>query len=272
MLPLAVALSETSRHARLMDNQSASASSAGEDSSDRTLVEATLAGDSDALAILHRRYYLRIYRLALVRCNRAHDAEDIAAETFVRAITHLAAYRFQGESLFPWLARIATNLAADERRRNRGLTFVSLDGNSASDAVAALIDALPGSSPDPHRVAEQHEVRVLVRAAIASLPADQADAILLRFLGDLSLREIAAALGKTEGAIKSLLHRAIGNLRAALSSGDAAAAVFGHVAREGRAREEGQTAWDTRNSTGTASIPRGDAKLNRRPAATVSGR
>ncbi len=195
---------------------------------DRQLVEQTLAGNTEAFAVLHRRYYVRVYRLALLRCQNPSDAEDIAAETFVRAITHLTAYRFRSESLFPWLSRICTNLVADRGRR--GAPVLSLD-TPAAGGLRALLEGLPGDAPDPHQVAEQHEVRSLVRSAVAALPPDQADAVVLRFAGELSLKEIAAALGKTEGAVKALLHRAMIGLRKALLEGAREAEVFSHLRR-----------------------------------------
>lgn len=198
--------------------------------SDRRLVERTLTGDREAFALLHRRYYGRVYRLALVRCRSAQDAEDVASETFVRAISHLSSYRFQGETLFPWLSRIASNLMVDQGRRQHGASFVSLDGGDAAEGVRALIEGLKSDAPDPHALAERQEAQALVRAAIAALPGDQADAILLRFAGDMPLKEIALAMNRTEGAIKSLLHRALVNLRRSLTSGEVDTAVFGHVA------------------------------------------
>jgi RNA polymerase sigma-70 factor (ECF subfamily) len=200
-----------------------------EEASDQRLVEATLGGSEAALAVLHRRYYARVYRVALVRCRHAQDAEDVASETFVRAIQHLSGYRFQGDSLFPYLARIASNLIADQGRKARGVSFISLEGGSASDAVRAMIESLPSDpAGDPQRLVERQEVRAMVRAAIAALPDDQADAVLLRFGGDMPLKEIAEALHKSEGAVKSLLHRALNNLRRSLSNGETAAALFGH--------------------------------------------
>ncbi len=195
---------------------------------DRHLVERTLAGDRDAFAVLHRRYYARIFRLAVLRCGSASDAEDIASETFIRAITHLPSYRFQGESLFPWLSRICLNLVADRGRARAQATLVSLDA-PAGNSLRALLDALPGDLPDPHVVAERHEVQALVRAAVANLPPDQMNAVVLRYVGDLPLKEIAGALGKTEGAIKSLLHRATVGLRKALLAGAREAEVFGDL-------------------------------------------
>ena len=182
--------------------------------SDRVLVERTLAGDSEAFSQLHRRYYARVFRHALFRCRTTADAEDVAAETFVKAVHYLPQYRFQGESLLPWLCRIATNLVIDQGRRAHGQAPLSLE--SAADDVRALMENLHDSGPSPHELAERHETQALIRAAVATLPSDQADAILLRFGGDLSIQEIAIALGRTEGAIKSLIHRGLVNLRKTL--------------------------------------------------------
>jgi RNA polymerase sigma-70 factor, ECF subfamily len=195
---------------------------------DRQLVERTLAGDTEAFAHLHKRYYARVYRLALFRTRNAQDAEDIASETFLRAIAHLPSYRFQGESLFPWLSRIATNLVTDMGRRGAGVTLVSLDA-STSDGVRTLIEGLRGDGPDPRELAERHETQAFLRAAVAALPHDQGDAILMRFLGDMPLKEIGAAMGRTEGAIKSLLHRGLVNLRRALVQQEEQAERFGQT-------------------------------------------
>lgn len=212
-----------------------------QDATDRVLVAQALSGNGEAFAALHRRYYARVYRLALLRCRSVADAEDVASETFVRAIAHLPAFRFQGESLFPWLSRIASNLAADLGRKSTGVTLVSLD-NQTVESVRALLESLPGDTPDPHTLAERSETQALLRAAVAALPSDQADAILLRFGGDLPLKEIAVALGRSEGAIKSLLHRGLVGLRKMLLSG----------ANEAGALEQMRHRTDiTVNSTGT---------------------
>ena len=213
-----------------------------QDATDRVLVAQALSGNGEAFAALHRRYYARVYRLALLRCRSVVDAEDVASETFVRAIAHLPAFRFQGESLFPWLSRIASNLAADLGRKSAGVTLVSLD-NQTVESVRALLESLPGDMPDPHTLAERSETQALLRAAVAALPSDQADAILLRFGGDLPLKEIAVALGRSEGAIKSLLHRGLVGLRKMLLSG----------ANEAGALEQMRHRADiTVNSTGTS--------------------
>lgn len=178
---------------------------------DKALVQRTLAGDSEAFTLLHRRYYARVYRHALFRCRTTADAEDIAAETFVKAVHYLPQYRFRGESLLPWLCRIATNLVIDQGRRNHGQPPLSLEG--AAEDVRTLMESLHDEGPNPHELAERHETQSLIRAAIATLPEDQAHVILLRFGGDLSILEISHELGRTEGAVKSLIHRGLVNLR-----------------------------------------------------------
>ena len=199
---------------------------------DRELVTRTLAGDKDAFAGLHRKYYARVFRHALYRTRNTQDAEDVAAETFVRAVAHLATYRFpmragsnaQAESLYPWLARIATNLILDQGRRFSAPT-VSLDSGSAG-GVRTYIENLQSDTPDPHTLAARQETQTYLRTAIATLPHEQGEAILLRFGGDLPLKEIALALGKTEGAVKSLLHRALANLRKTLCEAEDEATQF----------------------------------------------
>jgi RNA polymerase sigma-70 factor (ECF subfamily) len=202
----------------------------GEERTDRDLASRTLQGDRKAFATLHKRYYARIFRLSLFRCRSQADAEDIASETFVRAIAHLPGYRFQGESLYPWLSRIANNLVADLGRKNAGAITLSLDTASA-EGVRAYLENLPGGAPDPHVLAERQEMQESLRAAISRLSADQSEAVLLRFGGDLSLKEIGSAMNKSEGAIKSLLHRALIHLRRELISTEQEAVKFQHWRR-----------------------------------------
>jgi RNA polymerase sigma-70 factor (ECF subfamily) len=228
---------------------------AAEEQPDRRLVERTLAGETEAFAVLHRRYYGRVYRLALYRTRSIPEAEDIAAETFVRAIAHLGSYRFQGESIYPWLSRIASNLIADQGRRIAGATLVSLEGSV--EGVRAYLEGLSSNAPDPHALAERQETQALLRSAIAALPGDQADAVLLRFGGDLPLKEIALAMGKTEGAIKSLLHRGLVNLRRTLIHEEQAAQQFGErrartnqtAATEAEQAQQRQQPWRQRTTS-----------------------
>src|SRR5207249_2189863 len=105
----------------------------------------------------------------------------------------------------PWLHRIAHNLLVDQARGRPPGGTVSLDAPT-SDELSTFLEQLPDTSPSPQELVERHEVQELVRQAIHRLPTDQADAVTYRFLADLSIREIARALNRSEGAVKSLLH------------------------------------------------------------------
>lgn len=193
-----------------------------EGASDLALVSAAQNGSGDAFAALHARYYKRIYHLAFLKTNNAGDAEDVASETFVRALGSLSRFKFTADrtggraSLYPWLHRIAVNLVIDSARQRPPSGVVSLDAPVVKGMRTLLGEHLPSGEtvPSPQEIVERREVQQLVRSAIAALPADQGDALIYRFLGDLSVREMAPLLRRSESAVKSLLHRATVALRA----------------------------------------------------------
>lgn len=188
--------------------------------SDQMLVRAAQRGDGQAFAALHQRYYSRIYRLAYLKTNNAADAEDVASETFLRALSSLPRFDFKGAgggatSIYPWLHRIAINLIVDSCRQRPPSSVVSLDAPLIEGMRDLLGDRLSdaNSGMSPQEIVERHEVQQLVRSAIGALPADHSDVLIYRFLGDLSLREISTQMQRSESAIKSLLHRATVALR-----------------------------------------------------------
>ena len=187
----------------------------GAEASDAALIAAAQRGDVKAFGALHTRYYTRIYHLAYLKTNNAQDAEDVASETFIRALANLSRFRLKDDvaSFYPWLHRIAINLIVDGNRRRPPSGVVSLDAPIIAGIRLLLESHLPGAGPTPQEIAERHEVQQLVRSAIAALPEDQGDVLIYKFLGDLSLREIAPLLSRSEAAAKSLLHRAVVNLR-----------------------------------------------------------
>jgi len=188
---------------------------------DQMLVRAAQRGDGQAFAALHARYYSRIYRLAYLKTNNAADAEDVASETFLRALASLPRFDFkatngQAASLYPWLHRIAINLIVDSCRQRPPSSVVSLDAPLIEGMRDLLGDRLPGaaSAMSPQEIVERNEVQQLVRSSIAALPSDHSEVLIYRFLGDLSLKEISLEMRRSESAIKSLLHRATVALRA----------------------------------------------------------
>lgn len=187
--------------------------------SDMALVAAAQHGSAEAFAKLHARYYRRIYHLAHLKTNNPSDAEDVASETFIRALAGLRRFRFgagSGQtSLYPWLHRIAVNLIIDSARQRPPSGVLSLDAPIAHGVRQLLSDRIitEYGAPSPQEIVERHEVQQLVRSAIAALPPDQGDALIYRYLGDLTAQEMAPLLQRSDGAVKSLLHRAMVGLR-----------------------------------------------------------
>jgi RNA polymerase sigma-70 factor (ECF subfamily) len=183
------------------------------EASDRALVDRAKDGDAEAFGALHDRYYGRIYRLAYLKTGNAEEAQDVASETFCRALQHLPRYQFRRtESLYPWLHRIATNLMVDASRARPAGGVISLDA-ALGEELGSFLEQLPDPGPPAQEVVERKEVQALVQEAIRRLPTDQGDAVSYRFMADMSIKEIARALNRSEGAVKSLLHRALVSLR-----------------------------------------------------------
>jgi RNA polymerase sigma-70 factor (ECF subfamily) len=171
-----------------------------------SLVPRCQRGDRAAVEALYALYADRIYRYLLARVGDAEPAADLTTEVFVRMIGQLAGFRLNRErpaaSFSAWLYRIAANLAADHHRRRRRFVQVSLD--------PAL--PLPAREPGPDAVAEQHEAAAQLAQALQGLSEEQRLVVIGKFVEGMSNPEVAAWLGKTEGAVKSLQHRALQTL------------------------------------------------------------
>ena len=137
--------------------------------SDAALIAAAQRGDAAAFGTLHARHYKRIYHLAYLKTNNAQDAEDVASETFMRALASLSRFRLKTDpqspavSFYPWLHRIALNLIVDGHRQRPPSGVVSLDAPVIAGMRALLDSQLPGGSLSPQEVVERHEVQQLVR-------------------------------------------------------------------------------------------------------------
>jgi RNA polymerase sigma-70 factor (ECF subfamily) len=175
--------------------------------SEAELIERAKA-DPEAFGVLYERYVDRIYNYIYYRVGNHHDAEDLTARTFFRALDHMDQYEDRGVPFSAWLYRIAHNLVANWHRDRSRRRLISLDG---------LIRL---AEPDhaPEREVERQETYELLRAAIRRLPADRQQLLILKFVERLSNAEIGRVMGKTEGAIKSLYHRTLIALREDLQS------------------------------------------------------
>jgi RNA polymerase sigma-70 factor, ECF subfamily len=156
---------------------------------------------------LYRAHLRDVYSYAYYRIGNHHDAEDITEQTFLQAYRHFerAQRESNGRPLRPWLIRIAHNLAANHYRDRSRKPQTHLD------------DAAILSAPlDTERVVEEREEVKEVLSGVSKLPDDRREALIMRFALDMDNREIARAMGRSEGATKVLIHRAIRQLEQGL--------------------------------------------------------
>jgi RNA polymerase sigma-70 factor, ECF subfamily len=152
---------------------------------------------------LYRAHLRDVYSYAYYRIGNHHDAEDLTEQTFLQAYRHFERARREsdGRPLRPWLIRIAHNLASNYHR----------DRSRRPQAVLESAD--PVSHPhDTEQVVEGRDELRRVLDGLADLPDDRRDALIMRFALGMSNREIARALGRSDGATKVLIHRAIKQL------------------------------------------------------------
>ena len=170
---------------------------------DDELVERALR-DRAAFGELYRRYLPRVYRYALARTGDVEQAQDVTAQTFLAALEGLASYRRTG-TLLAWLLTIARHKAADLARGRRALAPLEQAARLASP------------EPSPERiVAARLELEQVLRA-LRTLAPERAEALALRVFSALTTAETAAVLGKSEAAVKMLVHRAVHDLQARLA-------------------------------------------------------
>jgi RNA polymerase sigma-70 factor (ECF subfamily) len=177
---------------------------------DRSLVEAARR-DPARFDALYRKYLAQVYSFALYELGDHHAAEDATERVFLRALAAMPRFREQARpedgpeaSTFRvWLFRIARNTVANERRARRRRPATSLEqalgaGMSIADARDLEADAVT-----------RDEAGEALRA-MRSLPDDRRRALTLRFVDEMSTAEIAGVLGRSEGAVRVLIHRALG--------------------------------------------------------------
>lgn len=157
----------------------------------------------EAFAELYRRHMERVYRYLLARVGNVQDAQDLTSQTFLAALEGITGYRGQG--YFPaWLLGIARNKLNDHFRRDR--SPLPLEVAAHVPHPGAVLDELVG---------QQLQVERLARA-LQALSPDRAEALTLRIFGRLSPAEIAKVLGKSEAAVRMLIHRAVQDLQGRL--------------------------------------------------------
>lgn len=160
-------------------------------------------GDRDAFGQLYERYIDRIFNYVYYRTGNLHDAEDLTARVFQRAMNHIKNYTDRGVPFSAWLYRIAHNLVANWHR----------DRSRRQEIPINDVPVLPskGDHPEKNLVRSQEEDSLL--KLIRRLPGERQNLLILKFVENLSNAEIGEIMGRSEGAVKSLYHRTLLALR-----------------------------------------------------------
>lgn len=172
-----------------------------------SLVERAVGGDTDAFGALYQRHMDAIYRYVYLRVGDTKDAEDLTEQTFLNAWEALPGYTHRGNPFTSWLYRIAHNVVVDHHRRRRPILSTPLAdrGEQASRPPTTLDQVIQAEEADT------------LAAAIAQLPEEQQQIVILRFVEGLRHAEVARIMDKSEGACRVMQHRALAALNRLLT-------------------------------------------------------
>ncbi len=177
---------------------------------DTSLVERVRKGDMQAYGLLVAKYQDRVFNLICRMCSRRADAEELAQETFLRALERIRQFRGQS-GFYTWLFRIAANLTISHRRRAGRVKFQSMtasdqyDGTQAEALTAKMAER---RRPGPQAEAISAENAIRVNAALQELDDEYRLVVILRDVEDMEYTKIAQVLNVPAGTVKSRLHRA----------------------------------------------------------------
>ena len=184
---------------------------------ERAAVNRARTGDQQALADIYDWYMPRVYRYAVARMGNSHEAEDVTEEVFLKLLGAIGDFRWRAVPFSSWVFRIAHNCIATHYRR------AQQRGGPTAEIPEDFID----QRHDVAYVIEEQITIEEVRVAAAALPEAQREVIALRFAVGLSIAETAKALGKREGNVKALQHKAVAKLQKVLIPGRDGASGLG---------------------------------------------
>lgn len=174
---------------------------------DLGLVEKAKRGDPLAWEMLVRRYSGKVHNLCRRFTFRGDYAEDLTQEAFLRIFRHLDQFRAESGSFANWMIRITQNLLIDHYRKNRLARQSLTSGADSRQWDDQRLANLPSVKPSPHSEVESGEKKAALRNALKELPPLLRQAVILRYLKELSYREMAALLRIPDGTVKSRINR-----------------------------------------------------------------
>ncbi|MEK7187822.1 MAG: sigma-70 family RNA polymerase sigma factor [Patescibacteria group bacterium] len=166
------------------------------------IIKSAIQGEASAFGLLYKHYQPSIYRFVYLKVGRREEAEDLTHHVFLKAWQNIENFKPRGFPFSSWLYRMARNQVIDFYRTAKG--NISIDD---------LDSDIFRSSDDTEGSFDLSLLLASARKAILELKPEHQDVIIMRFVEDLSVREVAEALKKSEGAVKLLQHRAMEKLR-----------------------------------------------------------
>ncbi|MDF9716721.1 sigma-70 family RNA polymerase sigma factor [Nocardioides sp. ChNu-153] len=174
------------------------------------LVELARGGDKEAFGLLYDHYHGAVYRFLYYRTRSVPLAEDLTSETFFRALRRMGDFRWQGRDFGAWLMTIARNLTTDHFKAGRTRLEHTVEDMGVHD---------DGHDDGPESTVLSALTNEILMEALGRLPSEQQDCLVMRFLQGMSIAETAAALERTEGAVKQLQLRGVRNLAKLMPEG-----------------------------------------------------
>jgi RNA polymerase sigma-70 factor (ECF subfamily) len=172
--------------------------------SEEHLVRQAINGDQEAFTQLYNQNFDRIHRYIYVKVRSQAEAEDLTQDVFIKALGSIGSYKYRELPFSAWLFKIAHNRIIDYVRK------------VSKEKRASLDEAYTKSMEDPIQMTERNSEVQQLKEALEQLPEAQREVATLRFIGQLSIAEVAKALGKSEGTIKALQFNATASLRKTL--------------------------------------------------------
>jgi RNA polymerase sigma factor (sigma-70 family) len=170
------------------------------------LIDGAISGDADDFGRLYDLHVERVYRHIYYRVGNNGDAEDLTQQVFIKAWEAIRRYKKTAAPFLAWLMRISHNLVVDFYRSKKDMVFL--------DNELVIEDRTPG----PEQLAEEQYNQQQIRQVIMQLPEDQQQVVLMSFIEGFSYSEIAAAMGKKEGNVRVIVHRALKRMRQILET------------------------------------------------------
>mgnify|MGYP001765939670 CR=1 FL=1 len=172
---------------------------------DRELIECAQHGDREAMAALYDRYHPLVYNFIFYRVGDQQTAEDLTAEVFMRMIARLPTFVIQGHPLLAWLYTIARNLVTDHYRNNN---------QGASMAIEE--DLIAGEIGQPAALTDARLAQECLQRALRYLTEEQRQMVVLKYIEDREIVDVAIIMERNERAVRSIQHRALAALHRAI--------------------------------------------------------